>query len=74
VHLQRRRVDEEARADELLMLVVVAEDVADVLAQEALDALGNSCTRSTSSWYIRQVPSGASGGRGWNGRIRFLTR
>jgi hypothetical protein len=30
---------EKPRADELLVLVVVAEDVADVLAQEALDAL-----------------------------------
>src|SRR4029079_12172132 len=39
VHLQRRRVDQEARPDELLVLVVVAKHVADVLAQEALDAL-----------------------------------
>src|SRR5262249_388301 len=39
VHLQRRRVDEEARADELAVLVVVAQHVADVLAQETLDAL-----------------------------------
>ena len=39
VHLQRRRVDQEARADELVVLVVVAQHVADVLAQEALDAL-----------------------------------
>jgi hypothetical protein len=34
----------------------------------------NSCTRSTSSCCIRQVPSGASGFRGVNGRIFFLTR
>ena len=39
VHLQRGRVDEEARADELVVLVVIAQDVAHVLAQEALDAL-----------------------------------
>ena len=39
VHLQRRRVDQEPRADELVVLVVVAQDVAHVLAQEALDAL-----------------------------------
>src|SRR5438132_10415720 len=34
----------------------------------------NSCTRSMSSCTIRQVPSGASGGRGLNGLIRFFTR
>src|SRR5678815_185614 len=39
VHLERRRVDQEARSDELLVLVVVAQHVAHVLAQEALDAL-----------------------------------
>ena len=39
VHLQRGDVDQEARADELVVLVVVAQHVADVLAQEALDAL-----------------------------------
>ncbi len=39
VHLERGRVDEEPRADELVVLVVIAQDVADVLAEEALDAL-----------------------------------
>ena len=39
VHLEVGRVDEEPRADELLVLVVIAQHVADVLAQEALDAL-----------------------------------
>ena len=39
VHLERRRVDEEARPDELLVHVVVAQHVANVLAEEALDAL-----------------------------------
>ena len=34
----------------------------------------NSCTRSTSRCAIRQVPSGASGGRGLNFLILFLTR
>src|SRR5581483_1463219 len=34
----------------------------------------NSCTRSMSSCCIRHVPSGASGGRGLNGLIFFLTR
>src|SRR5512142_1467101 len=33
----------------------------------------NSCTRSTSDWAIRQVPSGASGARGLNFAIRFFT-
>ena len=35
--------------------------------------LRNSCTRSTSACAMRQVPSGASGGRGLNVLIRFLT-
>ena len=39
MHLQRGGVDQEARADELVVHVVVAQDVADVLAQEAFDAL-----------------------------------
>ena len=40
VHLQLGEADEEARAEEvLLVLRVVADDVADVLAEEALDAL-----------------------------------
>ena len=34
----------------------------------------NSCTRSMSSCAIRQVPSGASGGRGLNFLIFFFTR
>ena len=36
--------------------------------------LRNSCTRSTSSCAMRQVPSGASGGRGLNCLIFFFTR
>ena len=39
VHLERGGVDEEPRADEPLELAVIAQDVAHVLAQEALDAL-----------------------------------
>src|SRR5690242_18031498 len=38
VHLQCRNVHEEARPDELLLLLVLAQHVADVLAQKALDA------------------------------------
>ncbi len=36
--------------------------------------LRNSWTRSMSAWAIRQVPSGASGGRGLNFLIFFFTR
>ena len=36
--------------------------------------LRNSCTRSTSACAMRQVPSGASGGRGLNGLIALLDR
>src|SRR5947209_2102684 len=39
VHLQRRHVGEEARPDESLVQLVLAEHVADVLAEIALDAL-----------------------------------
>ena len=39
VHFQSRRVDKEARPDELIMLPVVAQDVTDVLAKKALNAL-----------------------------------
>src|SRR6266571_2232540 len=38
VHLQRGEPDQEARADEGLLAPVIAQHVADVLAQEALDA------------------------------------
>ena len=39
VHLERGRVHEEPRADELVVLPVIAQHVAHVLAEEALDAL-----------------------------------
>ena len=39
MHFQGGGVDQEARADEFVVLVVVAQDVADVLAEEAFDAL-----------------------------------
>src|SRR5207237_2865477 len=39
MHLQRRGVGEEARADERRGRLVLADHVADVLAEEALDAL-----------------------------------
>ena len=39
MHLQRGRVNQEPRADEGVMELVVAQHVADVLAQEALDTL-----------------------------------
>ena len=39
MHFKRRRIHEEARTDELVVLVVLAQHVADVLAEETLDAL-----------------------------------
>ena len=39
VHLQRGGVNEKARTDELIVLVMVAQDVADVLAEKTFDAL-----------------------------------
>src|SRR5262250_1407516 len=39
VHLERGHADEEARAAEALLLAVVAQDVAHVLAEKTLDAL-----------------------------------
>src|SRR6266404_7792135 len=37
MHLERGGVNEKARADEFVVLAMVAQDVADVLAKEALD-------------------------------------
>ena len=39
IHLQRGGIDQESRTDELVVHVVIAQHVAHVLAQEALDAL-----------------------------------
>jgi hypothetical protein len=39
MHLQRRNMHQKTRADEFVVLLVIAKHVADVLAQEALDAL-----------------------------------
>ena len=39
VHFQRGGINEKARADEFLVLVMVAQDVADVLAEKTFDAL-----------------------------------
>ncbi len=39
VHLERRRIDEKSRPDELFVLHVVAKDVANILAEITLDAL-----------------------------------
>src|SRR5580692_4189796 len=38
MHLQRRGVDEESRTDEFIVHLVIAQNVADILAQETLDA------------------------------------
>ena len=63
VHLQLGEPHEEPRAREgRLVLLVVPDDVADVLAEEALDALAELLApRSTSSCCIRRVPSGSFG-------------
>ena len=69
VHLERGQPHEEARAGERrLVLLVVADDVADVLAQEALDALVELLDAVDVLLLIRRVPS-ASGGLGLNGGI-----
>lgn len=39
MHLQRRGVHQEARSNEFVFLVMVTDDVADILAQEAFNAL-----------------------------------
>src|SRR5438045_4088666 len=39
IHLERCRVGQEPRTDELVVQPVIAQDMTDVLAQEALDAL-----------------------------------
>jgi hypothetical protein len=39
MHLERRGVHQESWSNELLVLLMIAQDVTDVLAQEALDAL-----------------------------------
>src|ERR1700733_13805349 len=38
VHLERGGINEKARTDEFVVLAMVAQDMADVLAKEALDA------------------------------------
>src|SRR5947207_9219898 len=38
MHLERGGVDQKARTDELVVLAVIAEDMADILAKETLDA------------------------------------
>ena len=56
-----------------LVHVVVAQHVANVLAQEAFDALAEFLRTIRIRLLIRHVPSGASGLRGLNLRIVFLT-
>jgi len=71
MHLERRRVHEEARADELVVLVVVAQHVADVLAQEALDALAELLHAIRCPLLHAPGAVGGVGGRGLNGLMRF---
>src|SRR4029077_12132893 len=39
MHFERRRIHQKSRADELLVHLMVAQDVADILTEIALDAL-----------------------------------
>jgi hypothetical protein len=61
VHLERRREGQEPRTDELIVQVMIAQDVADVLAEEALDALPELLHAIDVGCRMRQVPSGAVG-------------
>ena len=38
MHLERGRINQETRPDELIVHVVIAQDVANILAKKALDA------------------------------------
>jgi hypothetical protein len=53
------RIEEPRAGEGLLVLLVVADDVADVLAQEAFDALAELLHRSTSTCCIRYSPGPA---------------
>ena len=68
VHFQRGGVDEEARADEFLVLVMVAQDVADVLAEEAFDALAEFL--HAIDVFLRHAPGAV--GRVGLARLEFL--
>ena len=68
MHLERRGVDEMARADELVEQPVIAQHVADVLAEEALDALAEFLHALDVDLRHAPVPSGAS-----NGAANFAT-
>jgi hypothetical protein len=74
VHLQRRHMHEEPRADEFVVLVMVTQHVADVLAQEALDALPEFL--HPVDVLLRHAPRAVRAHRafrGLNGLIFFLT-
>jgi hypothetical protein len=58
VHLEGGGVDQQPRPDEALVEVVLAQDVADVLAEEALDALAELLHAVDVACAMRQVPSG----------------
>jgi len=61
-----------ARADELVEHLMIAEHVADVLAQEALDALPELLHTLHVHCAIRHVPSAASGGLGLKRLMLFF--
>ena len=69
VHLERGDADEEARAEVAALQVVVAQDVADVLAEEALDALAE--LRDAVDVLLLHAPVGVRLRR--NGGMRLFT-
>src|SRR5579872_4207874 len=62
VHLERRSVDKKTRANELLKHLVLAKHVADVLAEEALNALAELL--HPFDVYLRHAPGPVRGVRG----------
>jgi hypothetical protein len=52
MHFEASGSNEEARAAEVFVFPVIAQDVANVLAEKTFDTFAKFCTRSTSRQYI----------------------
>jgi len=74
VHFQRRYVDQVARTDELLVQVMIPQDMADVLTEEAFDTLAELLHSIDVRLGHAPGAVGASGARGVNGLMPFFTR
>ena len=74
IHLQRGGIHEEARADEFVVHVVVAQHVATSWHRKHSMHLRNSCGAVDIGLCHAPGPSAASGLRGLNFLIVFLTR